>query len=945
MPPIDPENQTLKAIFDKLSNQETNPTNLDDILTVKELQQAIDNNRIEPNSIHYNPKFKTSLLHAAVRAKNQEVIDYLLSLEEEKKIDVNITSASNNTALHHAAYFGDEILVLKLMDHGANLTIKNSNNRTPLADAFSVNPKKTHNKDGQLLGNKIAGRIIDRWFEKLSGNPPKSITYENDQIILTVNGTPKNLTIEDLKNRLVADNLIDTEDKTYITPTALLNSYNVNNKPLEIPTTPGPLTKWIPYTDWLEQTYGITKCSERGEKNTNKTTSTLYTFKNITARNRFLQKFAAANEKHKENITKLSSNLSKCYRTDHYNQPSSPAILLEDQIKPTEISYNDLLYQEYQQQIAQSLYNFSSAELTRLKEQKEQQQKDLAAALTQIDEYDNPLVGKDTSPSSRLDDFQKLSAETYSGAAVYKAVAMYRLSLDAFIAVNEDLLNKQQVSALKKAANTLMGSGTTAVTTGLKADANFVEFFTREASNLLEKPNLTLSENLKKILEIDANHLLSGCEQRLGVTNTITPGHLDPKKLFTPNPGKYPTRKIPRFFPDATGKSDTDEIILQTGGSKTHSTMVRIWKQPYIDSATKQTYYRFYRTEYNTGAGCYGYNSSNNTCIGTYTTEISGDYFDKNDKPTTKKLPELTEYNKLMHEKILNLIQAERAIMLYGASGTGPNGEKLAKTEIEKQRWEEQRKIIRDSAGITIKPPYANYRPQYSSKAVIQTSGNCTVKSQRQLLEDVLSRELQDPQQAKNLIQLHFAWAQGHDKNSTVISIDHKQKATEKKIKYLAQLLQDKPYVFTEEKIKKFLTSYTMQKLEQSKDYNALTWYVTLPNSTESKILVQGNESKIQFPPPNKDGLICQEQLDTIIKMFQEISNKQPPEITSFAATGFKNEDLIKIVDKIKEINEDSAQQKIYIKFESENLTAINTHNENITKLVNPDDKSPSPKL
>ena len=70
-----------------------------------------------------------------------------------------------------------------------------------------------------------------------------------------------------------------------------------------------------------------------------------------------------------------------------------------------------------------------------------------------------------------------------------------------------------------------------------------------------------------------------------------------------------PTRKIPRFFPDSNNNSETDMILIDSGGMSTHRTITGIEKvgvnkegNP-INPPKKPHHYDFYQVEFNAGAG------------------------------------------------------------------------------------------------------------------------------------------------------------------------------------------------------------------------------------------------------------------------------------------------------------------------------------------------------
>ena len=546
-------------------------------------------------------------------------------------------------------------------------------------------------------------------------------------------------------------------------------------------------TQHISYTQWLKEKYGVVCCGERGGKNYNYTTSILYSFDTPAQRNAFCNMFPP-------NMRPSAF----CYKNDVSGRP---AVLLAD--TPT-TKYNDTLYSRYQKDMGQvfqkELADYSIDELQKLKSAKKQHKTLIEETNTSVIYYDIPQSKAQRvvwdQKGSRLDKFKNLAAEAKEGAQFYQSIAMYKLSLESFIASNIDTLSDQQIAALRIASSTLMGDGKDAIKSGLKADSNFVDFLWSQGRSLIDTVSTPTSYNMDKrlehIIQQDALDLLDGKKARLAINDQVPSNYLlsgDGKAVLMGNPKasgdtQLLRRDIPCFFPP---DSTTDEIILQTGGSSSHSTMVRIWKQKHIVNG--QEYYRFFRTEYNTGAGCHNINWSNSTCDGTYTTEISGNFFNNDGSVKKPPLPTVKNYNKDMKECLLKLITAERRILLYKAPNPGPNGEPPSNNPNEIKHWKEERSNIRKFGCISKE----HERPQYSSKATIQFSGNCTIKSQRQLVEDVLIRNGKlDPQEARTLVQLHFGWAQGHGHDEVIQSLSSKSKQLTDEIKKIEQTIADK---------------------------------------------------------------------------------------------------------------------------------------------------------
>ena len=269
--------------------------------------------------------------------------------------------------------------------------------------------------------------------------------------------------------------------------------------------------------------------------------------------------------------------------------------------------------------------------------------------------------------------------------------------------------------------------------------------------------------------------------------------------------------------------------------------MVRLWKKK--ETINGEDYYRFFRTEYNTGAGCHDVAWSNNTCAGTYTTEISSKYFEVDGKPIGT-LPSLVAYNQEMEARLSELIQAERHIMLYNAPSTGPNGEPASNNPQEIKHWREEREKIRQLSG--------SYRKQLSSVAILQMSGNCTIKSQKQLLEDVLERNGLTKDEARTLMQLQFGWAQGHGRSEVDAALKDKQQQIKQEIQNIDVQIQTKKAQLAkeiEEKVAKELEAKAIEELKVKE--LGKTAEIKKPEKPQIKIVSTNAPKQSKQDPPS----------------------------------------------------------------------------------------------
>ena len=85
---------------------------------LKTLKNKIDNDK---NLLNKKDGLKRSLLYLAARNGYYNLTEYLL----KKGINVNETQRNGSTALHGAAYYGQELIIQLLIDHGIDTSIKN----------------------------------------------------------------------------------------------------------------------------------------------------------------------------------------------------------------------------------------------------------------------------------------------------------------------------------------------------------------------------------------------------------------------------------------------------------------------------------------------------------------------------------------------------------------------------------------------------------------------------------------------------------------------------------------------------------------------------------------------------------------------------------------------------------------------------------------------------
>ena len=92
------------------------------------LKCLIENNK---NLLYEKDKLQRNLLYIAARNGYFNVTEYLL----KKGININDTQSSGSTALHGAAYYGQELVIQLLIEHGIDTKIKNKFGHTAADEA------------------------------------------------------------------------------------------------------------------------------------------------------------------------------------------------------------------------------------------------------------------------------------------------------------------------------------------------------------------------------------------------------------------------------------------------------------------------------------------------------------------------------------------------------------------------------------------------------------------------------------------------------------------------------------------------------------------------------------------------------------------------------------------------------------------------------------------
>uniref|UniRef100_A0A060T6M4 ARAD1C15092p n=1 Tax=Blastobotrys adeninivorans TaxID=409370 RepID=A0A060T6M4_BLAAD len=149
-----------------------------DLEALKEYFQALKEQvGVEPSAVldQFKDEYSHSTaLHMASANGHVEVVEYLLSINNDKKI-VNAQNESGNTALHWASYNGHLEVVKKLCDAGADPFIHNEGGHDVFYDAeeheevidfllskYSIEPEEDDGpQEQEETGNDVADEVKD----------------------------------------------------------------------------------------------------------------------------------------------------------------------------------------------------------------------------------------------------------------------------------------------------------------------------------------------------------------------------------------------------------------------------------------------------------------------------------------------------------------------------------------------------------------------------------------------------------------------------------------------------------------------------------------------------------------------------------------------------------------------------------------------------------------
>jgi hypothetical protein len=420
---------------------------------------------------------------------------------------------------------------------------------------------------------------------------------------------------------------------------------------------------------------------------------------------------------------------------------------------------------------------------------------EIQAQITAIRERQRELekTSKDGSPlANHLDNLHSLASNRekggwYSG----KATSAFQMSLQNFIALNLDRLNAKEAGTLKTVSE-YMSSEDNGVRGRIKADSSWWEY-----TRFTVRPPLSESQ-LETAVVTDTLYLLDGVKNRRVISEETPSKAGHQSMVVSDSEWGVAKRDIPRFFPDDAGHSETDELVLDSGGMSTHRTVTKIWKRGVridgsaVKSGEAPHHYQYYQTEYNAGAGLgwaeaprYNPETKGNTTGVAWTvstrpitptfrfhTELkAGASVELEGSKMTAPDPakNLKEYNRAMHDTIADIIISQRMVTRWKpAQPSDVAGDPQSYSESGSdaaKRWTHWHNRLESHLG--------KRNDSLSKKGVPQTSGNCTVMSLKVFVDD----------HAANLSEEHWRYAKEHNANSTRLAFTQKLAELEVELK------------------------------------------------------------------------------------------------------------------------------------------------------------------
>ena len=654
--------------------------------------------------IHKDPNGNT-ILHSSISSGNKDVAKYLYT--EYKKLFKDITEIekltnnNQNNILHQAAYSLSRKIPIDMDDIALEM----------IEDGFSL---KTEGKDNETILDKIcrtdtSGKII---YDVKNGTTRKEL-YLLQAFDKSISKKSVNLDDEKQLKQLIDSLVTKQENKDILNRIYKQSKYYKASKEEIYEAKEGDES--LSFNEWLYKEYSVVSIKKHNSNGKSTQMSAIYIIENDEKRSKFIRHLNEINDK---------TIPASCYPKITYDYSTKQKAV---SVKSTKhINSLDKKYEEYQ---------------TKFYDKNPRTKENIEDSLKLLDEaiktYD--IISK-SSKQDRVKHFVNLISEKAEGDIGFKTLSSFNYVIKMYIAINYDKLSTKERLDLQYLSELIMSSKHKH---DIKMDANLISEIRAQGS--LSKGSI--STDLEKVIESDANHLLHGIKNKripaLGFDSSKEFTKLsEPANSHQDKGGKFYVINVPRFFPDEKNESDTDQIVINAGGMSGHFTIVKIWKQKQDNGS-----FKYFRTEYNAGAGLHNHDKELNICDAVYTTEINA--ID----------------GKSMAETIKSLIIAERKILFYrmplhkGHS----NGESFCEEGTEEAKlWHEQHDVIKKCKGKEV--------PEHIFKAPIQLVGNCTAESSLMFGRTNIS----NPNLIENIV--HFAQNIANNTNKTIIDIlNHKK--------------------------------------------------------------------------------------------------------------------------------------------------------------------------
>ncbi|CEG56127.1 hypothetical protein [Legionella fallonii] len=370
--------------------------------------------------------------------------------------------------------------------------------------------------------------------------------------------------------------------------------------------------------------------------------------------------------------------------------------------------------------------------------------------------------------------------------AIYEASSAYGMSLKIFAEYHKEALSNQQYMTLMHATEILASyDKNNYLQQGLKSDSNFVDYISCRLPGDRSKHD----GSLKLISELPNQQLISHLitENAHDLLHGRKYVSLGKNKIFT----------MRRFLPDSSMRSETNEIILQTGGMINHSSMVRLIKVGMLKNGTqapqgmRPDYFNYFKVETNLGAGCHDAEWRYKSCTGTYITQLqptinhNGTIIHSPVSPIQNP----DEYQHQMEHTLTELIQTERELRFYRQPQSGPNGEGASPPHsAEAHEWLRLNAKIDELNGrpvlgcvdflsINVDGDEIPMRV-HNQKGYMQEGGSCPIFSIKQLVTSITGKEL---------CSLHSQFLQTHNGTQHLNIIEQQITTLDNQIKQITK--------------------------------------------------------------------------------------------------------------------------------------------------------------